>query len=612
MGLNAAFHRDDGSRDEPGQDSSWDEWVAASRTFNFCSDDPLIDWLEVFGQSNGFVPDDVGAGYDPRTDFRRFLLERATEFERVVCDYLAQGHQFVSVRDAGRARTRAAVEATWEAMSAGVEIIGQAALWNPQNRTYGAPDLLVRSDVLHKLFPTDLPQAQAAVPAPELSRPDVHYRVVDIKFTTLDLLKDGHAGSDHLKYMVQVWLYNEALGRMQGFTPPSAFLLGRKWKDSKNRGTSTFDRIARIDHDRSLKGSAIDLRTYALSACAWIRRVRSMGGGWQVLPTPSVEELWPNIRRTDDQPWHQTKLQIARQIEDLTLLPRVTPEKRAQAVAAGLCRWTDPACTAAKLGITGEKNPAVVDAVIQANQSSGDGPFVFPDRVIANESLWRGPVAPEFYVDFETVSDLDEDFSRFPDASGQPLIFMIGCGHFSGPADHARWNFQVFTADSLSLAEERRVIDQWLAHLDLVCRHQGGSLDGARLFHWSPAETSNLTDAYNAAHVRQGSPTWPRLPWCDLLNRVVKEQPVTVRGAFGFGLKAIAKAMHGHGLIQTLWADGPADGLGAMVGAWWCRREADRMGVRLIDLDLMKEIEAYNEVDCRVMAEVLAYLRAHR
>jgi hypothetical protein len=216
----------------------------------------------------------------------------------------------------------------------------------------------------------------------------------------------------------------------------------------------------------------------------------------------------------------------------------------------------------------------LVDAVIHANRSGVEGAVVFPERVAANEMFWRGPVTPEFYVDFETVSDLDEDFSRFPEAGGQPLIFMIGCAHVSGLADNARWNHRVFTVRTLTAEEELRVIEDWLALMQRTCQELGKSLDDARVFHWSPAETSNLTDAYNAAHVRHGSPAWPTLPWFDLLNRVVKEQPVTVRGAFGFGLKAIAKALRTHGLIETVWGDGPADGLGAMVGAWWCHREA--------------------------------------
>jgi hypothetical protein len=49
-----------------------------------------------------------------------------------------------------------------------------------------------------------------------------------------------------------------------------------------------------------------------------------------------------------------------------------------------------------------------------------------------------------------------------------------------------------------------------------------------------------------------------------------------------------------------------------MVGAWSCHHEAQRRGVPMTDLDLMREIEAYNEVDCKVMCEVLSYLRQHR
>jgi hypothetical protein len=155
MASSAAFHRDDGTHDEPGQDSGWNDWVAASRTFNFCCDDPLLDWLEAFGEGKGYAPDHLRTGYDARTDFRVFLTERAKEFESVVTDYLAKRHQLVRIRqEAGDVRTRAAVEATWAAMSGGAEIIAQSVLWNPESRTYGAPDLLIRSDVLWRLFPS--------------------------------------------------------------------------------------------------------------------------------------------------------------------------------------------------------------------------------------------------------------------------------------------------------------------------------------------------------------------------------------------------------------------------------------------------------------------------
>lgn len=78
---------------------------------------------------------------------------------------------------------------------------------------------------------------------------------------------------------------------------------------------------------------------------------------------------------------------------------------------------------------------------------------------------------------------------------------------------------------------------------------------------------------------------WPSPRWFDFLKEVVRAEPVVIRGALGFGLKAVANAMYEFGLIETHWDAGPADGLGAMMGAWWCAREAERLGVGMSELD---------------------------
>jgi len=43
-----------------------------------------------------------------------------------------------------------------------------------------------------------------------------------------------------------------------------------------------------------------------------------------------------------------------------------------------------------------------------------------------------------------------------------------------------------------------------------------------------------------------------------------------------------------------------------MTGPWWCDDEAADRGGSLLDTDLMQEIVRYNEVDCKVMMEILA------
>jgi predicted RecB family nuclease len=182
---------------------------------------------------------------------------------------------------------------------------------------------------------------------------------------------------------------------------------------------------------------------------------------------------------------------------------------------------------------------------------------------------------------------------------------MIGCGHL----EQGEWRFGSFVAEALDEVAEAAIIDAWLAHMKGTRERVAPHDEDPRLFHWSHAEKTAFETAYNSAKERHGRNDWPSPKWFDFLKRVMHVEPVVIRGAMGFGLKAVAKAMHAHHHIDTLWDDGPADGLGAMVGAWWSAAEAKKRGAALAIIDLMQEIVRYNEVDCRVMMEIVRYLR---
>lgn len=220
---------------------------------------------------------------------------------------------------------------------------------------------------------------------------------------------------------------------------------------------------------------------------------------------------------------------------------------------------------------------------------------------------WFEPAGVEFYVDFETASSLDDDFSGIPERGGHELIFMIGCGH----VEDGRWTYERFLVERLSEQHEEHAIDAWLAHMDGLAATHGMTDPGPYVIHWSPAERSTLETAYNSARNRHPERAWQPIRWFDCWRNVALGEPVVVRGALNFGLKSIAKALRELGLIESSWDDSPLDGLGAMVGAWWCEGEAERLGVPLADIELMQEIGHYNEIDCKVMMEVLRYLREH-
>ena len=206
------------------------------------------------------MPDTEEEGYDPRTDMRLFVLQRGIAFEQAVVSLVREQVETVRVAtQPGDSRDPDRALETVARMRDGADAIEQAVLRNPENRTYGVADLLVRADLLDRIVPGAVTESEAHLPAPGLGTP-WHYRVVDVKFRTLGLLADGHAGSDLLHYAVQVWLYNEALGRVQGLVAPSAFLLGRGWTQGTNRANDCFDRLARVDH-------------------AYVRRGRRVAGG---------------------------------------------------------------------------------------------------------------------------------------------------------------------------------------------------------------------------------------------------------------------------------------------------------------------------------------------
>ena len=243
------------------------------------------------------------------------------------------------------------------------------------------------------------------------------------------------------------------------------------------------------------------------------------------------------------------------------------------------------------------------------------GPDVRPGRIAAARAEWIEEAPVEFYVDFETVGDLNDDFSRIPRRGGQPLIFMVGCGH----VEEGEWVFECFITDRLDEPYEAEVIDAWFEHMTSVRDRLAPGVD-PKVIHWSPHETITLETAFDAAVKRhrktgwqhtRGQQEWPHPSWFDFLKLVMKEEPVVVRGAHGFGLKAVTNAMYDLGLVETRWNEGPADGLGAMVGAWTCEREAARTGGSMRDLPLMDGIRSYNEVDCKAMMELVRHLRLH-
>jgi hypothetical protein len=84
-----------------------------------------------------------------------------------------------------------------------------------------------------------------------------------------------------------------------------------------------------------------------------------------------------------------------------------------------------------------------------------------------------------------------------------------------------------------------------------------------------------------------------------------KSEPIVIKDCFKFGLKPIAAAMRKHGMISVRNDSKCNNGISAMIDAWKTYSNSDNPQ----NSDTMKDIIKYNEFDCKVLYEILTFLR---
>jgi hypothetical protein len=554
----------------------WTGWLSASSIHNYCEQDLLVDWLISRGKASGFVPDGRRPDHDARFSYVSAVLKQSWAFERKVLDFLATMSPVIKIgRGPSDARVLAKLQETEAAMKAGAPIIAQAILWNLDERMEGMPDLLIRSDALARLCPAAFdgePPGAASVPAPGLPRATYHYRVVDIKFATLHLTQVGEASRQHLAYIVQNWIYNQALGKIQDYTPPASYLLGR----------DIFKSLARVSHANS------ELRALVLEGAAWLRRVAAEGASWQPVPFPTVPELRPNLKAWADLDWHRSKQEIAEVQCDLTLLPYVNPDRRARAAARGITRWDDPALSAEVLGLGGTPDGRRIDAVLAANRPPARSAVV-PEVILTNVGNWRAPGTLEIFVVSQMVTDQMDDFARLPERGGVDMVFLVSWGWLDRAG---QWQSRQLVARDLSAQAETALAEAWRIELEQIANSAGVSPMDLRLYHWG--STRLLLSEMN---------------WHDILLELILEEPIAVRGSFGFGLAEMAAALRASGLIESDIPRLPPGPLAATAGAWSAAREAASVQLPLKKTEQIQMIGRFSHAACRSIMEILGFLR---
>lgn len=569
------------------------EMISATHLYHYMMRDPLVDWLKLTSRrGTRRTPEYTQAG-----GFTEFIMNRGVEFESELIKYINDNR--IPVVSVSEYITDEGVRRTKELMKKGVPVLHSAPVKNYRTGTQGIIDLLVRSDYMADLVDEEpLSDVERVLSSPTLGKP-YHYVVIDIKFSTLPLRSDGlhllNSGS-YPAYKAQCLIYTEAVGLIQGFTAPHAFIMGRRWRYTQggviNRNYTCLNRLGKISYNSVDSEYKIRIK----DAIKWVRDVKLNGSKWSVNP-PSRVELYPNMC-VDSGRWNKEKEKIADRIGEMTNIWYVGVKHRNTALQRGIRSWRDKSCTASVMELRGVRSQ-IIDSIMDINRQNVDK--IRPALIQNNMYGWKNK-CNELYVDFETLSDIFADFDHLPVQACTDMIFMIGVGW----EENGEWKHTNFICKKPDYEEEYRIMDEF-AQFVADRGHPKIYYWCAESRFWNSAECRQFDLADKNGDIARKdhiSDNWKVNEWADLC-KLFQTEPIVIKDCFKFGLKPIANAMRKHKMISAHIESNCDNGMTAMVSAWKCYKNSEDPE----NSDTMKDIAKYNEFDVRVLWEIITYLR---
>ena len=545
-------------------------WITGSAIRNFMFCDPICDYLELKNKKNGHSSPNI---------FKNKLLEEGQLYEEKIVEFLKTKYNVKHVAK------------TWEdlydiekynetltCIQNKEEIIYQGVLIHYEKQIGGLCDLLIRSDIFNKII-------EENNGVHYVNDKTIHYILIDIKNSKLNLSKDGlhlQNSRNYAYYKGQVYIYNEALKKMQNYENNYSYILVKNWEFSKNGekifGSNPFQRMAKInfeDNDKHIIDKVND-------AIFWLRNVRQNYDSWSLFP-PSVYELRPNLKVVNEK-WQAQKLEIAKKQEDVTLLYYCGENKRKLADELGIKSFTK--LNAASLNIKSKKIAKSINRSIELASHSS---FQILPKKLDSECIFElEKEEMELYIDYETFY-IENNTHCTNNQKGKTIVYFIGCGF----VENNMWNFKTFILNDIN--NELQIFEDFVKELNFVNKK-------FKIYSWGPTEK-------NLFYKTTGDDSlFSDDKYVDLL-KVFRNNSITIKNVFSYSLKHIAKAMFENKCISTIWPKNNSiqNGLEAMYEGLQLYQDCS-VETRLKKMEFVK---IYNEVDCKVMWEIVSYLRKH-
>lgn len=353
----------------------------------------------------------------------------------------------------------------------------------------------------------------------------------------------------------------------------------------------------------------------------WIRVVKKEGQGWaddldENYQIPSDYRLMPNMCNKYDQRWRKAKLILAERWGEHTLLWYCGVKQRERAHSKGIYSWRS--CLSTKKVVNSyfmdEKDNfrrRIMRSMIRLNRSDDKVYHSYRNKKFQEPYLDIPEKTQEFFVDFEVIPYCGKNTQSVRLQQPNGMIYLIGMGWI----EKDEWVFRSFVASSLTNQSEKKILLEWWKTIHDVKKRT--KVSKAVLYHWSGAEPRFLMNALKRNPISRISDDieYGRYEFRDMMEMFI-EAEVVVRGVWGYSIKDVAKGLYKHGLIQEIWEIGEKGnqiecGEGTLTTASGCYRNALKHGISVSQVPQFSSLREYNKMDCRVMYDLLLFLREH-
>tara|TARA_Y100000780_G_C13691159_1_gene419624 strand:+ start:1796 stop:3781 length:1986 start_codon:yes stop_codon:yes gene_type:complete len=595
--------------------------VSATHTKNYLLNDPVLDYYKFENDKSKVKRNNKSKSFTT-TSSNSILCNKGNLYEDEIVKNLCNRYpnETATVLTNNERITNEHTKLTKKYILEGVPLIFQAVLYSENNQLRGVADILIRSDYINKLFDNEQINFEEEYYNAPLLNGKYHYRVIDIKWSTIPFNSNFETirNTDRFpSYKGQLAIYNTIIGEIQGYTPPRAYILGKSYKHLKGKvltlGKNSFERLGHIIYDDP-KADYIFLEK-TINAVEWRRDLAINGNSYKINP-PSREELYPNMCNKYNDKYNSEKNKHADEIKEITCIWNLGINERKLAHNKGIYKWTDPKLNSKVVGINeNSKKGKIIDNILKINRGEIKDNF-YPKKV-NNKQIEKSKL--EFYIDLEAIDNMlmNDDINVKKSKSSSKVIFLIGLGY----EENNEWKYEKFTFKKYSPNAHLLLINKMINFI-MKKKKENNVKEQCKLYHWGNFERSVFNEI-NRKNNNQFKKLFNQCEFVDL-NKIFKNEGIVIKGCMSFGLKDVVNAMYNNNMIKTKWDTNCTHGLQAMneaIDAYNFFKEYYSKGWKQQKnmqnkfnkyTEILNDISQYNEVDCKVMWEIVSYIRTYR